>query len=70
MRKKQASINARIPEELRKEIDRQATRCGLKPSQILQTALERYVDHLAATTLAQLVEQGELRKFPSCTAHS
>lgn len=43
MRKKQATINARIPTALRRKVDEQAARQGLKPSRILQTALEEYL---------------------------
>lgn len=47
MRKRQATINARIPEALRRRVDEYATHSQMKPSRILEKALVRYLDEVA-----------------------
>lgn len=56
MQKKQATINARIPAALRQQVDDCAARRGLKPSRILQTALEEYLARQSANENAITIE--------------
>ena len=43
---KDSTIHARIPSELRAEIDKHAARLGWKPARILRAALEHYLPQL------------------------
>lgn len=47
MASKTASINFRIPQELRDEVDRQAARLQVHPSKIARVALEHYMNTIA-----------------------